>query len=166
MKLEPPDCHSLSAATGWFELGNLKESKDELTRLSPTGDKHPDVLELRWAIAARENNWDHAWKLAEQLVAEAPERPSGWLHRAYAARRAPGGGLRQAWDTLLLAVEKFPDEPIISYNLSCYACQMDELDSARVWLKKAFRLGGREQIKRMALKDPDLEPLWIEIRKL
>ena len=30
---------------------------------------------------------------------------------------------------------KFPKESIIPYNLSCYACQLEMLDAARVWLE-------------------------------
>ncbi len=57
--------------------------------------------------------------------------PAGWLHRAYALRRVANGGLPQAWDALLPAAEKFPGEPVIAYNLSCYACQMQQLDASR-----------------------------------
>jgi hypothetical protein len=50
--------------------------------------------------------------------------------------------------------------------LSCYACQLKQLDLAREWLQRAVTAGGKEKIKRMALKDTDLEPLWAEIRQL
>ena len=96
---------------------------------------------------------------------EDPARSSGWLHQAYALRRVPEGGVKQAWQALLPAFDKFPKEPVISYNLSCYACQMNQLEAARVWLKRAEFLGNKTEIKRMALKDPDLEPLWGEIRR-
>jgi hypothetical protein len=43
---------------------------------------------------------------------------------------------------------------------------MQLLDAARVWLKRAAVIGGKERIKRMALCDPDLQPLWKEIREL
>ena len=74
--------------------------------------------------------------------------------------------MRQAWTALLPAFDKFPNEHTISYNLSCYACQMSQLDAARVWLKRAAVIGGKEKIKRMALQDPDLKPLWDEIKQL
>ena len=86
------------------------------------------------------------------------------MHQAYALRRIPQGGLEKAWEALLPAADKFPKEPIIPYNLSCYACQMQKLDTARLWLKQATTIGGVKKIKRMAMQDPDLEPLWPEIR--
>jgi hypothetical protein len=76
-----------------------------------------------------------------------------------------GGGLEAAWDALLPASEQFPKEPIIPYNLACYACQRQRLAEARTWLERAMRVGGREAITLLALKDPDLEPLWGELRR-
>ena len=60
----------------------------------------------------------------------------------------------------------FPAEPIIAYNLSCYACQMQQLDIARHWLNRAVAAGQKEAIKKMALADADLQPLWTEIKEL
>jgi hypothetical protein len=76
------------------------------------------------------------------------------------------GGLMQAWDALLPAAKKFPTEPIIAYNLSCYACQMQKLATAREWFYRAVAAGTKETIKQMALADDDLQPLWTEIKEL
>src|SRR5213596_3015049 len=164
--LGPPDAHFLSAAAGWFELGNIAEAKAELVKVAPAYRNHADVLEVRWLIHAQEKNWEEGLAVAEKLVEVAPQRSSGWLHRAYALRRAQRGGLQAAWDVLLPAVEKFPEEPIIAYNLSCYACQLERLDQARQWLQRAVKVAGKEKIKFMALNDDDLAPLWEEIKKL
>jgi hypothetical protein len=43
---------------------------------------------------------------------------------------------------------------------------MQQLDEARIWLKRAVQVGGKERIKQQALSDPDLQPLWEEIRQL
>jgi hypothetical protein len=108
-------------------------------------------------------SWDDALNDRGTGMQTAPGDAGGWLHRAYALRRVRAGGLPQAWDALLPAAEKFPTEPVIAYNLSCYACQMQQLDLARV---AAARVAGRqkEAIKKMALADDDLQPLWKEIR--
>jgi tetratricopeptide (TPR) repeat protein len=162
--LESPDTHYLLHAIGWIELGNLVEAKAELNRLSPAVGNHPDVLEVRWLICAEERQWDEGLEVAQELLKAAPERSSGWLHQAYALRRVAEGGLQKAWDALLPAFEKFPRAEIIAYNLSCYACQMNQLDSARLWLKRAISIGEKERIKHRALEDSDLEPLWGEIK--
>jgi tetratricopeptide (TPR) repeat protein len=165
-RLEPPDTHYALAAIGWLELGNLAEANAELAQISPAKQDHPEVLELRWLILAEEKRWQEGLQVAQALLRRAPERSSGWLHQAYALRRVPDGGLQKAWEALLPAFDKFPKEAIIPFNLSCYACQMRQLDAARDWLKRAVAVGGKGKIKRMALKDPDLEPLWAEIRQL
>jgi predicted Zn-dependent protease len=165
-KLEPPDTHYFLAAVGWLELGNPAEAKAELAQMSPAQKDHPDLLELRWSIAAQEEHWDEGLQLAQALLRCAPNRSSGWLHQAYALRRVPDGGLQRAWDALLPAFEKFPKQSTIAYNLACYACQLGQLDAARDWLKRAVFIRGKEKIKVMALSDSDLEPLWGEIREL
>jgi tetratricopeptide (TPR) repeat protein len=165
-QIEPPDLHYLSAAVGWVELGVPQEAEAELKKLSVALQSHPDVLEVRWVILAQLKRWDTALAVARALLKGAPHRCSGWLHQAYSLRRATKNGLQQAWDALLPAYNKFPREPTIAYNLSCYACQMKQLEEARAWLKQALKIGDKHKIKEMALDDPDLQPLWGEIRKL
>jgi predicted Zn-dependent protease len=165
-KLEPPDTHHLSAAIGWLELGLSAEARAELGQVTAAMQDHPDVLEARWLVAAEEKHWEEGLQVARTLLRAAPRRSSGWLHQAYALRRVAAGGVAKAWEALLPAAEKFPKEPVIPYNLSCYACQMQQLDAARLWLQRATAIGGKERIKRMALQDPDLEPLWPEISAL
>jgi len=162
--LGPPESHFLSAAIGWIGLGNLAEAEAELGQIGPALQQHPDVLEVRWSLLAQQQKWDEAVQVARWLLHAAPERPTGWIHQAYALRRATHGGLDQAWAVLLPAFDKFPKESIIAYNLACYACQMGRLDDARTWLKRAFALAHKDEIRRQALADLDLQPLWAELR--
>lgn len=163
--LEPPDTHYLSAALGWLELGNRDEAKAELGRINPIYQKTPEVLEVGWLIHAAEQDWPAALEIAKALVESDPNRSFGWLHQAYALRRVPDGGLQAAWDALLPVVDRFPKEPTIPYNLSCYACQMGRLDEARQWLRRAFDRGDKATIKSMAISDADLKPLWEEVKE-
>src|ERR1041385_6501463 len=149
-ELEPPDTHYLSAAVGWLELGNIAEARAELDLGQPAQKNNPDVLEVRWIVSAREENWDEALHYARELIHAAPDRSSGWLHQSYALRRIPEGSVRKAWEALLPVFDRFPKEALISYNLSCYACQLRQLEAARVWLKRALVIGGKEKYKRMA----------------
>jgi Flp pilus assembly protein TadD len=165
--IEPPDTHHLRAAIGWLELGTHVEAGEEIARITPALLNHPDVLEVRWAICAAGASWDAAVDVAEALVGAAPERSSGWVHRAYALRRARGGGLQLAWAALRPAFEKFPKEDLIPYNLACYAAQFGRLDEAWEWLHKAMEAAGDVKvIKERALSDSDLQPLWERIREL
>lgn len=162
-KLGAPDHHHLDAAIGWLGLGLPGDALAELQAIAPGLQNHPDVLEVRWELFAREQNWTEALAFAEQLVALAPQRASGWLHRAYALRRAPGGDVAQAQEVLLPAAEMFPGEPTIFYNLACYACQLEKSAEARTWLERAIAVAGKDPIQAMALADDDLLPLRAEI---
>jgi hypothetical protein len=164
--LESSDVHRLNAALGWLGLNCPADARAELDEISPALQLHPAVLEARWLVCAHEKTWHDALAIADQELVAAPGAASGWLHRAYALRRVSGGGLTLAWNALLPAAEKFPTEPIIAFNLSCYACQMNQLDASREWLKRAMEAGEKEDIKKMALADDDLKPLWREIADL
>lgn len=144
----------------------MAEAEAEFARISPDLRNRPEVLELQWAIHAANKNWTAGLETAQKLLHVSPDLVSGWLHLAYAWRRVPGGGLQAAWEALLPAATKFPEEETVSFNLACYACQMAKLDEARVWLRRAMRSGGTEHIRAMALADSDLKPLWDEIRKM
>ncbi|MDB6063943.1 MAG: hypothetical protein JWR26_151 [Pedosphaera sp.] len=156
--LEPPDSHHLTAAEGWLELGNALEATAELERIAPKLRDHPEVLEVRWGIAAKAKDWQACIELASELVKKAPKNPSGWIHRSYALHELKR--TIQALDELLPAVVKFPKEWVIPYNLACYCTRLGRLEEARGWLEKAFKLGNRKQLRDMALADPDLEMIW------
>lgn len=164
--IQPPDSHHLSAALGWLGLGALADARAELAQVADENQHHPATLEVRWMLHAHEKDWRQALEIARAEIALVPQDSAGWLHRAYALRRVNDGGLPQAWDALLPAAEKFPEEPVIAYNLSCYACQMQQLDLAWEWLQRALAVGQKDAIKKMALADDDLKPLWPEIEEL
>jgi predicted Zn-dependent protease len=158
---EPHDQHHLVAAQGWFELGNDLEANGELEQITPENHAHPAVLEVRWQIYAKGKKWDAALDIASALVQMVPGHPLGWVHRSYCLHEMKR--TEEARDNLLRVVDKFPDDPIMRYNLACYECQLGRLEQAKTWLEKATKLGGRKRIKLMALEDPDLEPLWKNI---
>ena len=163
-----PDRFHFESAEGWLMLGNPTESEVELQRICSPFQKHPNVLELRWLIHAQGGKWNDCLAIAREIIAEVPSRPFGWIHLAYSLRRVDEGGLRMAWDALLPALARFPDNQTVPYNLSCYACQLGNLPEARRLLTRAFdiarELGDRETIRSMALADSDLKDLWAEVR--
>lgn len=164
--LEPPDSIHLKAAEGWLELGNHLEANEELEKIAPELRVHPDVLEIRWHIYAKESKWEACIDIARAITEIEPERPFGWIHFAYSTRRAPNGGLKAARDILFPAAAKFPQLFIIPYNLACYDCQLGNLKEALQWVQKAIDLAGKKDIRLMALDDPDLEPLWNDISEI
>lgn len=164
--IQPPDIHHLNAAIGWLGLGCAADARLELENISVEYLNHTEVLETRWLLCTEEKNWEAALEIANAEIRQAPEDAGGWLHRAYALRRSSQGGLIMAWGALLPAAQKFPNEPVIAYNLSCYACQLKFLEKARDWFKQAVKIGNKEELKKMALLDDDLQALWQEIKLL
>jgi predicted Zn-dependent protease len=163
--LETDVIHCLRAAEGWLELGSAKEAAAELENLGSDLQEHPAVLEMRWQISVKELRWDAAKEVAQAIVAQLPEKAAGWLHLSYATRRAAGGSVAAAWDVLFPVATKFPDVPLIPYNLACYACQLGQMELAREWLRKALVINAA-RYRLMALQDSDLKPLWSEIAEM
>lgn len=162
-QLDYPDQHHLRAAHGWLDFGQLPEAEEELNRISTGNFSHPDVLEARWIIATETESWQSALQIARDLIDVDPDRASGWINQSYCLHELKL--TQEAWACLLPAAGKFPTVSIISYNLACYACQLGRLVQAKNWLAKAVAVGGKAQIKAMALSDADLKPLWPVIEK-
>jgi tetratricopeptide (TPR) repeat protein len=159
-KLSRSDRFAVDAATGWIMLGNADEAWAELEKISEGGRRVPEALELEWSIQAARKEWQAALSVAQVLIEVAPEKSFGWVHKAYALRRVQAGKLEAAEAVLLIAVRRFPTEPIIPFNLACYAAQLGKLPEAKEWLHKAMEAAGNvEEIVRMAKADEDLTPL-------
>jgi predicted Zn-dependent protease len=163
--LSRPDQLQLDAVEGWLMLGDAVSARAEFDQLSAEARLQADVLEREWGLQAAANAWAEAFAVAERLVAVAPERAFGWIHRAFALRRMPDGGLDRAWDALRPAHGRFPKDFLIAFNLACYAAQLGRLDEAWEWLEKARAHGPAEGVLRMALADEDLRPLWPRLQE-
>ena len=159
-QLQHPDPMHLEAAAGWIQLGDYDSANDELEKIRAEWRAHPDVLDLRWLIYSHHEQWDACLDIASAIVKIASDRVWGWVHKAYALRRATGGGMEKAKPVLLEAAKLFPDDSMIQYNLACYCAQLGQLDAAQEYLDKSYELGNAKQIKLMALDDEDLKPLW------
>ena len=73
--LGPPDCHHLSAAIGWLELGDVAEAGAELGKIAPQFQSHPHVLVSRYEICAKAGKWDAAAEIAGTLTQLEPHQP-------------------------------------------------------------------------------------------
>jgi predicted Zn-dependent protease len=157
------DVRHLEAAQGWLGLRNWPEAKAEIANIPSALQCHPDVLQVRWAIHAAVKEWELAAHIADSFRQAKPESPFGFVHLAYALHEMKR--TQEAQDVLLPVLDKFPDEFIIRYNLACYACQLGDGEGAWRWLEKSVALTDPEEVKQMAMNDPDLEPLRSRIKK-
>jgi len=149
--LEHPDSFHLRAAEGWVELGNHVEANAELEMIAPELRAHPEVLEVRWHLLATARKWEACVEIATAIAELVPEQPHGWIHRSFALHELKRTA--EARDNLLPVLDQFPDDALMRYNLACYECQLGNLGEAKRWLETAFKLGGKAQIKLMAIGD-------------
>lgn len=165
--LEPPDTHYLNGATGWLSLGNVAEARAEFDQIRPAARAHPEVLDCEWRLLAGEARWQAAAEVGESWVRVCPDHAIAWVHRSFALHELRH--TREAHDQLLPAATRFPQEPLVPYNLACYTCQLGDLATARRWLDRALTLDAEttQQIRRLesALVDVDLRPLWPELKE-
>lgn len=155
--LKHPDSHHLEAARGWLELGLPLEANEELEQITPERRVHPDVLEVRWKIYAREKKWEACVDIATAIIELEPGEALGWIDRSFALHELKR--TQEAFDNLRPVAEQFPEAWIIPYNLACYCAQLHRLEEAQEWFRRAMAINETE-VKKMGIDDPDLKPLW------
>jgi tetratricopeptide (TPR) repeat protein len=166
--LEPPDSTYLEAAEGWLDLGNHIEANEELERIEAKNRAHPNVLQVRWRIYAKAENWEAGLDIATALTKLAPDWRCGWPQLARTLRKLNRTG--EARDLLISVWQKFDRNTTFPFYLACYSCQLGLLPEARKWLDLAFSNADseeeRKQVRLRALDTPDLEPLWKNIENI
>jgi tetratricopeptide (TPR) repeat protein len=99
---------------------NHLEANDELENITAENRVHPTVLEVRWQIYAKAKKWKGALDIASVLIQLVPEHPLGWVHRSFSLHEMKR--TEEARDNLLRVADKFPQDPVMRYNLACYEC--------------------------------------------
>jgi tetratricopeptide (TPR) repeat protein len=161
--LEPPDSHHLRAAIGWLELGNALEASRELDRIAPPLQAHPDVLAVRWHLAAHTRQWETCAEIAATMIQLDPAQPEPWIHRSFALHELKRTA--EAFEQLVCVADDFPEVWTIPYNLACYCAQLGRLDDGEAWFKKAWAIDA-DAAGAAALVDPDLKPIREKLRNL
>ena len=132
------------------------EADTELDRIDPFNRAAPEVLALRIAIYLGLEKWELMQEIAKRLAEFQPNDAQWTISLAYATRRA--NSIQAAKKVLLNAEPRFPEEPLIKYNLACYFSQTGDISTAKTYLKKAFEIDLNWRMA--ALEDEDLKPLW------
>ena len=162
--LAPPDTHHLDAARGWLGLGNSVEADAELERIPAELHGHPEVLAVRYEIYAKAENWAACADVANSILLADFNRTGALLKRSFALHKL--GRTQEAFEHLETAVDLFPGNWQMHYDMARYACKMGRRREARICLERAIEAGDAKTIKPLALAEPDLEPLWAEIREI
>jgi Tfp pilus assembly protein PilF len=156
MPLEHPDKTHWQAALGYLELGMALDADAELEKIDPFNRAAPQVLALRIEIYRKLKKWELMREIAKRLNEFQPDEVQWILSYAFATRRAIS--IEVAREILLKSVAKFPKEAAILFNLACYETRLNQLDSAKDYLRRVFEIDSNWRLQ--ALEDEDLEPLW------
>jgi Flp pilus assembly protein TadD len=143
-------------AQGWLGLGKPEEAARALDELPHDFQLAPEVLSLRTEIALAGGQWESAAGLARQLTQIEPRQAAHWVHWAFATRRQID--LAAARRILEDALQLFPEDALVHFNLACYAAQQGRFTDAAQLLGRAIAL--QPAMKEIATADPDLAPLW------
>jgi tetratricopeptide (TPR) repeat protein len=145
----------VTAASGFAELGLFQEAVEELEDLPESSRDDIPVLATWLQVYQSWGKWSEAEAVAERLIQKDPDEADWYVALGFAVRRAQS--LAAAEVILAAALLKFPGSATIHFNLACYYTQLGDLDKARQYLKRAIHID--ESFKKIALTDPDLQPL-------
>lgn len=112
-------------------------------------------MEFKLRLLERAQQWSDAAALAAKLAASHPNEARWFVAWAFAKRRSDS--LETASKILSEAASLHPKDPLIQFNLGCYAAQRGDLTTAQSYVRKAIELD--HGMEKLAHEDPDLEPL-------
>jgi Flp pilus assembly protein TadD len=144
------------ASSGYVELGMLDDAAMALEEIAPEDKTRREVLGARVGIYMAAKKWEMAAAVASHLVKTEPETSGWWINLAYAKRRCEG--IESAEAILLRARRLHQDNATIEFNLACYASVTGRMVEAKERLRHVIELD--KEVRRLALEDEDLKPLW------
>lgn len=142
----------LTVATGYLELGMVRDADAELRRIDRSAGKDWRVLALRVAIYEELGSWDRMLDISRYLSCVQPDDSQWAICTAQAMRRLHSIEAAREW--LLRAERSFPGEAAIPYHLACYEAELGDLEKARRYLRTAFKLNPAHRA--LAREDPKL----------
>jgi Flp pilus assembly protein TadD len=144
------------ASSGYLELGMFDAAALVLEEIAPDDKNRMEVLGARVNLYMAAKKWDMAAAVASHLVKVDPKTAGWWISLAYALRRTEG--VEKAKAILLRAQAIHPEVAMIAFNLACYASVSGRFEEAKERLRHAIDLD--KDIRRLAMDDEDLRPLW------
>ncbi len=149
------DFQSAESAVGYANLGMFADALAELDHLSPQMTLDDGVQEFKLRLLERAGRWQDAAGLAARLATNHPDESRWFIAWAFAKRRSDS--LETASKILTDAASLHPKDPLIQFNLGCYAAQRGDLTTAQTYFRSAIELD--HYLEKLAKQDPDLEPL-------
>lgn len=123
-----------------YKLGQYAMALAELDGLKAENRSLPEVLELRWAICADQEDWANCVDIARTRTLQRPDEPDGWIWLAASVRNVEGGTLEMSYEILSLSAERIRHPSLFSALAHC-ACQLGRIEEMQRWERKAHRAG-------------------------
>ena len=147
-------------AHGYIELGALGEAEKELDSVDLEDRLLPGVMLARVELHITAKNWERLYTSARELTRSAPQLERGWFTAAVALREMnriveAKNFLQEAWFT------HGHKSALLLFNLACYHALLGHNVEAKDCLCDAFELD--ESLRKVAMNDPDLEPVRCDI---
>jgi Flp pilus assembly protein TadD len=149
------DFKHAECAVGYANLGMVNDALEELEHLSPSMAADGGVMEFKLRLLERGQKWSDAASLAAKLASSHPNEARWFVAWAFAKRRSDS--IETASKILSEAASLHPKDPLIQFNLGCYAAQRGDLNAAQTHVRRAIELN--HDLEKLAHEDPDLEPL-------
>ena len=152
---------NLIAAQGYLELGMFDDALGELDQL-PEEERSGELATcFRLDIYNAAKRWSEGAQVAREGIEMHPDCSHLYIMGAYAIRRAEDD-LQAAFDFLksghLCMDQSKTEAPMFWFNLGCYHSLLGDMDEALKCVGTAVDFD--VSYKKLALSDPDLEPLW------
>ena len=161
VELTGSELFNVRSAEGWLGLGNWREALAELDQIAPENQINPFALGLRYQCMAAAANWEEAIALARVMQQLLPGSIWGGYHMAQALHKS--GRTLEAYGTMREMIDTFPGEWVIYFALTRYCCGLGRRGEALRWFDQALDLADKNDLKRLAMVDPDLLPIRGEI---
>lgn len=144
---------TLTAATGWLDLGLADEALVEIQSLPAAHQKQQGVLELKLHAEMECGLWNAAADTARVLCANHPLEPEYFIQAAFCLHET--GDTLAACNLLLQGPKALIKRAIFHYNLACYLCVLGKKSRAASHLQKAIRMDA--SLEKEARSDRDLK---------
>jgi hypothetical protein len=164
MPLSLCDLHHLEAAEGWLERSDHANCFDELERIDYNNRGDARELALRWKLYNADGEHVAAAKLALDIQNLFPDEAAGYVWRSVSLNKL--GCTQDAYENLERVACKFDGMGTIPYMLAVTACQMQRMDAAWDWLKRAFETEDSRELRLRALEEESLQEFWPKIGEL
>ena len=145
----------LGYAEGYLLLGLKTEAAEALGEIAHAERDATRVLVMALAVHTERADWADAARIGAVVCGREPQEAGYWIQWAYATRRHHG--IEEARTILMRGLGLHPREPMLHFNLACYAAQLGNLDDAREFLETACGLDAN--FVELARTDEDLAPL-------